>query len=214
MPPGMARRRPEPSARRPSFEHRAHPKGQRLLYTTRRRSRLLSSTSWTVAVFFCANGLKLQLVFPVQSVAPQPKGAVPLVIGVSREPQRRCWYSALLAGAGLRHSRLHPNCCSDLLARWRIARFLFCRRAAYSAPPPARRRCERLLREERLAVPAGVAVAISICSEMPPSRSQVAAPTPLRSRPGVMTLRERFYAVHSVEVSGETGRHHPRGRSR
>ena len=104
----MARRRPEPSARRPSFEHRAHPGGQRLLlYTTRRRSRLLSSTSWTVAVFFCANGLKLQLVFPVQSVAPQPKGAVPLVIGVSREPQRRCWYSALLAGAGLRHSRLH-----------------------------------------------------------------------------------------------------------
>lgn len=91
----MARRRPEPSARRPSFEHRAHPKGQRLLYTTRRRSRLLSSASWTVAGFFCANGLKLQLVFPVQSVAPQPRGAVPLVMGVSREPQRCCWFFQL-----------------------------------------------------------------------------------------------------------------------
>ena len=45
--------------------------------------------------FFCANGLKLQLVFPVQSVAPQPRGAVPLVMGVSREPQRCCWFFQL-----------------------------------------------------------------------------------------------------------------------
>lgn len=133
--------------------------------------------------FFCANGLKLQLVFPVQSVAPQPRGAVPLVMGVSREPQRRCWS---FSSPGRRRTALFTPL-SRLLLR-STGSVAYCAlpilpaRRIFGHPPSARRRCERLLREERLVMPAGVAVAISICSEMPSSRSRIAARSPLRSR--------------------------------
>lgn len=131
----MARRRPEPSARRPSFEHRAHPGGQRLLlYTTRRRSRLLSSASWTVAGFFLRQRFKVTVGLSGAIRCPTAQGGGTARDGcVTRATAMLLVLSTLLAGAGVRHSRLYPDCCSDLLAQWRITRFLFCRRAACSA---------------------------------------------------------------------------------
>lgn len=196
----MARRRPEPSAGRPFFEHRTHPRGQRLLvYTTKRRSGPLSSTSSTVAVFFFAPAVNVAvgLFRAILCLAAQGGGTARHGC-VTRATAILLAFSALLAGAGLRHSRLCPDVAPIYCFRGvSMGRLIFCRRAASSAIHLAARLTgARLLREERLAMPVGAAVAdLDLFGDATQPLAD-AARTLLRGRRGAMTAALRFYAVH------------------